>query len=333
MANFSLDSYARNVLASYPALAGGTVLVSLGNAGGFSGASLWRVQTAAGHFCLRAWPVGGMAGARLLAIHRWMASARQAGLDCVPGVMPTRFGPTWVVAAYRLWDLTTWMPGLADSHAHPSRARLQAACTTLARLHRIWAGNTLAHGPCPAVHRRLQRARVWTELAASGWTPLSNDNLGDPVRPLAERAWRLLPPRIERIPRQLAPWGDRHVTLQPCLCDIWRAHVLFTGDEVTGLIDFGGAKIDHVAVDLARLLGSLVGDDAEARAWGIQAYSQLRPLTAADEALLAVLDETGTLLGAANWLMWLYREGRAFEDRPAAARRLGELVERIAGWD
>ena len=48
--------------------------------------------------------------------------------------------------------------------------------------------------------------------------------------------------------------------------------------------------------------------------------------------LVAVLDETGTFLGAANWLKWLCWEGRSFEDRAGVARRLAVLVERLERW-
>jgi hypothetical protein len=44
------------------------------------------------------------------------------------------------------------------------------------------------------------------------------------------------------------------------------------------------------------------------------------------------LDETGTLLAAANWLTWLYHEHRQFEDLAAVAQRLGALVWRIEHW-
>jgi Ser/Thr protein kinase RdoA (MazF antagonist) len=122
------------------------------------------------------------------------------------------------------------------------------------------------------------------------------------------------------------------VRLQPCLCDVWHDHVLFTGDEVTGLVDYGAAKIDHVAVDLARLLGSLVEDNTEERSAGLRAYEEVCPLMPDEEALIAVLDETGTVLGIANWLMWLYAERRRFENRTAVADRLGKLVLRLERW-
>jgi homoserine kinase type II len=122
------------------------------------------------------------------------------------------------------------------------------------------------------------------------------------------------------------------VPLQPCLGDLWHDHVLFDGDTVTGLIDYGAARLDHVAVDLARLLGSLAGDESNLRAAGLTAYRRVRPLSPDEEALVTVLDRTGTILGAANWLLWLYREGRVFEDREGVARRLAALVERIENW-
>jgi homoserine kinase type II len=131
---------------------------------------------------------------------------------------------------------------------------------------------------------------------------------------------------------RLVPWRDAPFRLQTCLGDVWHAHILFTGDQVTGLVDFGALRIDHVAVDLARLLGSMVGDAAELRAAGLRAYSCLRPLATDEEALVTVLDEAGTLLGVGNWIRWTYRERRAFEDASAVAERLAALVRRIQRW-
>jgi homoserine kinase type II len=114
---------------------------------------------------------------------------------------------------------------------------------------------------------------------------------------------------------------------------VWHDHVLFEGDAVTGLIDYGAVKIDHVAVDLARLLGSLVGASRDAWSIGLQAYRRLRPLADDEEQLAHVLEESGNTVAAANWLMWLYRDGRAFEDRAGAARRLGLAVARMEGLE
>jgi Ser/Thr protein kinase RdoA (MazF antagonist) len=128
---------------------------------------------------------------------------------------------------------------------------------------------------------------------------------------------------------RLTRWLRDAVPVQPCLCDIWHDHVLYTGDRVTGLVDFGSVKDDHVACDLARLLGSLVGGDARLRAAGIEAYRRVRPLADAEVALIDDLDWTGTIVAAANWLRWLYVQGRHYPDRDAVARRLAVVLRRL----
>jgi homoserine kinase type II len=327
-----LDPAAAEVLHRFPSIRPEGGPLALGNRGGFSGARIWRVEGATGTYCLRAWPPGDLAPERLDWIHQLLRRARSAGLDFVPALSVTDRGTTWIVHAGRLWELATWMPGRADFQDCPASARLNAACTALAHLHGAWFGVSPEFGSCPAIGRRLRIAREWIRLLEIGWHPAFGPDADDPFRSWAERAWDLLRSRIEVVARSLETWTERIVPLQPCLCDIWHDHVLFKGDRVTGLIDYGGVKMDHVAVDLARLLGSMVEDDADQRRAGIQAYGRLRPLSWEEEALVGILDETGTVIAVANWLKWLYRDKRTFEDRAAVAKRLAKLVERIEKW-
>jgi Ser/Thr protein kinase RdoA (MazF antagonist) len=326
-----LDQAASVVLRQYPTALAGVAPVPVGNLGGFSGARLWRVETIAGALCLRAWPESGPSSERLRGIHALMDAARSAGLEFVPPLIRNASGQTYTEHAGRLWELTAWLPGKADFHERPTPRRLEAACTALARLHHAWSRPDIPVGPCPAIQRRLDSLREWLDLIGSGWRPtLPEDD--KTVHAWARRAWNLLPTHLARLGERLAPWARVTLPLQPCLCDVWRAHVLFVGDAVSGLVDYGSVKVDHVAADLARLLGSLVPDDRVGMAAGLMAYARLRPLSAQEEALVSVLDETGTVLGVTNWLCWLYRDGRRFEDRAAVARRLGQLVERLERW-
>jgi homoserine kinase type II len=326
-----MDDAARQVLCRYAQPIRADGLIALGNHGGFSGAQLWQIRTPEGSLCLRAWPPGGATPQSLAMIHRLMQRARQQGLGFVPAVIPARNGETTVEQAGRLWDLVEWLPGRADFHQYPAPARLEAACTALAWLHAVWSSSESTTGPCPAIDRRWRSVHDWLALVQTGWRPTWGG--ADPLATWSERAWFVLAGRMDQVPRMLSPWTDRSWRLQPCLCDVWHDHVLFDGDVLTGLIDYGSVKTDQVAVDLARLLGSLVGDNAELRAIGLRAYGRVRPLAPEEEALVAVLDETGTLLAAANWLRWLYYDGRRFEDRDAVARRLAALVERIERWN
>ncbi len=336
----------------YPALLRGPA-TALGNHGGFSGACLFRVDSAVGPLCLRLWPPG-IDAARLAAVHALMRRATDAGLDYVPRVQATTEGATLVPVADGYGELTTWMPGGASFREAPSHERLRAACIALARLHRAWADPPRPAAPCPAIERRLAVVNDWLPRSAAGWQPPCA--VGDPVAPWAARAWALVRQRLPDLPALLAPWRTRPMPLQPCLCDIWHDHMLFTGDRVTGIVDFGSCKVDHVAVDLARLLGSLIGDETYDRrtallsrpirmdgsgepsyggddpamwAVGLEAYAQVRPLTAEERGLAQVLDRSGVVVAAANWLRWLYLERRTYADRAAVAARLAALVGRL----
>src|SRR5579884_2430970 len=248
------DSSAREVLRCYGVSCPQPTIEPLGNHGGFSGARLWRITSLAGHFCLRGWPPDDPSPDRLQEIHESMIVARRFGLTFVPAILATDSGSTFAQCADRLWELTSWMPGRADFHAQPTPARLEAACTALARVHQVWCRSARSVGTCTGVLRRAERAHEWLRLIRQGWLPSFTP--ADPFSPWTRRAWSLLRQHVSRIPEQLAMWVGEELPLQRCLCDIWHDHVLFEQDAVTGLIDFGALKTDHAAVDLARLLGS-----------------------------------------------------------------------------
>src|SRR5437763_1299451 len=109
----------------------------------------------------------------------------------------------------------------------------------LARYPAAVAG--LAWSPHPA---GFSGAAVWRgDLAGRTFDP--------PASPLVRRALDARPVHVAASTAALTPWADRPVPVQPCLCDVWHDHVLYTGDAVTGLIDYGEVKPDHPAVDLA----------------------------------------------------------------------------------
>jgi Ser/Thr protein kinase RdoA (MazF antagonist) len=144
-------------------------------------------------------------------------------------------------------------------------------------------------------------------------------------------AHETLQKRLPELPELLRPWKDEESQLQYCLCDIWRPHVLFVGDQVSGIVDYGSVKVDHVAGDLGRLLGSWVADDQELWDAGMNAYAGIRALCTEERRLAGVLDRSGTILSLATWLLWLWRDRRTFDDVSRAAERLTWLVERAAG--
>jgi homoserine kinase type II len=310
-----LDRAAAEALGRYPAgLASGAPAPS-GEHGGFSGARLWRLGGSAGPLYLRAWPPD-WTPSRLDFIHQLMARACAAGLAFVPRLLPARDGRTWSEHAGRLWEVQEWLPGAADFRRAPTPARLEAACEALARLHLCWqtAGEN-GSGPCPAVDRRLRAAAEWRDRLRGGWRPPAGAGT-------ALSRW------IDAVPDLLRPWAGRAWPLQPCHGDPWHANVLFAGDRLTGLVDYGAVKVDLPAADVARLLGSLAEDDAEGWAAGLRAYRRVRLYSDEEGRFARALDVTGTAGAAARWVGVLERG----EGGEAAGRRLAELLRRIEKW-
>ena len=319
-----------HVLGAYPSIFRPTATTFHGNRGGFSGAGIWRIEAAGQQFCLRAWPSHQSDPRQLDFIHDLMHAARSTGVGFVPAVVATTAGRSHCSLNGRLWDLTEWMPGCADFRTRPTAARLEAAGTALARVHDSWQSSDRGrNGPCPAIQRRLAAASEWIELRRVGWRLPDETTDIDPVRPFAQRAWQRIDRLVEAVPERLRAWMNRSWALQPCLCDVWHDHLLFEGDRLTGLIDFGAAKIDHPAVDVARMLGSLVPDDSVSWRAALRAYRVVRPFSDEEVDLALALDETGATIAVATWLRRLYEERRPFEDRTAVARRLGSLVGRL----
>ncbi|MCE9530003.1 MAG: phosphotransferase [Planctomycetes bacterium] len=322
-----IDPIARSVLEFYPPEAAESSWAALGNAGGFSGARLWRGETADGRqLCLRAWPFARMKEDRLNRIHRAIAACH---LPFVPELIETTEGNTWLHAKDVFWEMTTWLPGQADFHKEPSDARLFAAMRAVAAIHRRWTLREPLVAPCPAVRRILRALREWRNLLQSGWRPDFDLPLTPEIHQCARRAWDAVFANIFGTEFALHDWEKRPLPVQVCLCDVWHDHILFEGENVTGVIDYGGVKPDCVAVDLARLLGSLLPDQPERMQNALDVYTAVNPLPSEILKLVPVLDRCGSVVGLTNWLRWLYLDRKAYEDLPRVAERLEMLLQRV----
>lgn len=329
--NSRSDDVAR-VLAQYRQTAGSPPVESLGSAGGFSGARFWRITTDAGQFCLRRWPTEHPTPDRLAYIHRVLLHVAGAGFATAATPIQTFAGQTYCLHGDHLWELTPWLPGTADYHRAPRRERLIAAMRTLAEFHLAAAtspGGDARVRPSPGISERRETLR---ELLSGGSARIQQSIVAADWPQLAERAGRLLTlfhAHAAAVLRQLEHVSPCQVPLQPCIRDVWHDHVLFTGDEVTGLIDFGAMRGESVAGDVARLLASFVGDDREGWRVGLQAYQSRRRLAPDELSLVAAFDRSGVLLSGLNWLKWIYVEQRRFADRETVVARLDDILGRL----
>jgi Ser/Thr protein kinase RdoA (MazF antagonist) len=152
------------------------------------------------------------------------------------------------------------------------------------------------------------------------------------VAGLMARAQRTVRRQLAEMPSLLSGWQGVPWVLQPCLRDVWHDHLLFQGDALTGLVDYAAAGIDAVAVDLARMLGSLIEDEEDQWAGALEAYREVRELSPEEEQFARVLDRTGVVAGIVRWMRWLDEPVRAEADVARVARRLEELVRRVERW-
>lgn len=327
----AIEHALRRVLAAYPADCQPRQTEFLSSAGGFSGARFWKLHAPRGTLCLRRWP-SDQSRQQLEFIQAVLWHVVQEGVTLAPLPLETLTHAGYVTEAGHLWELTPWLPGEANYRRHPTPARLRAAMHALAQFHQAAASFPLPE-PLPAsppgIADRTDRLRAWSSeklsrlsaaIAPGDWPELAVR-----AQSLMDRFRRAAP----AVRDTLESAASLRASLQPCIRDIWHDHVLYVGEQVSGLIDFGAMRIESVAADVARLAGSLCGDDGQSWLAALTAYEQVRRLSPEEALLVTAYDRANVLLSGMNWLDWIYLEGRAFEDRAAVCQRLDENLHRL----
>lgn len=321
----------QRVLAAYPPDCRPHESDCLASAGGFSGARLWRLHTPRGTLCLRRWPAD-QPRSQLEFIQAVLWHVIQEGFSLVPLPLETGSHAGYVEEAGHLWEVTPWMPGDANYRRAPSPAKLRAAMHALAGFH--LAAVSFPHAerspaPPPGITQRLARLRAWSpEKRARLAAAISRGDWPE-LYGRAERVLPLFDQAAKRVANTLASAIALAAPLQPCIRDIWHDHVLYVDQRVSGLIDFGALRIESVAADVARLAGSLCGDDSQAWLTALQAYEEMRRLSDEEALLITAYDRANVLLSGMNWLDWVYLEGRVFDDRAAVCERLDDNLMRL----
>jgi homoserine kinase type II len=226
------------------------------------------------------------------------------------------------------------MPGAADYRQHASNARLSAAMRALAEFHVAAAsfpGTSTELRTPPSIVSRVGTLAAWQSGDVEQLRRTVSSSPESELTVLAQDIIDRFKPRMAELHDDLQGALPLRVRLQPCIRDIHDQHVLFEGDRVTGIVDFGAMKIDNVATDIQRLLGSMAGNDRESWHHGITAYEVTSPLAREELRLIETLDRSTLLLSGMNWLRWLFLDNRQFDDLSAAIVRLHTIRDRLAG--
>jgi homoserine kinase type II len=298
----------------------------------FSGAALWRITAVRGELCLRRWPPQFPGTERLEFLQAVLWHVNQEGFHRIPVPIETHHKHGFIWHAGHLWELTPWLPGRADYRESPSRSRLHNALIALAEFHDAARTFPLPEtGPMgsPGIADRALRLQG---LLGGRLTELRKAIGAGGQLAIAGRGRRLIESALRYGPSVLHALETANaldVAIQPCIRDVWHAHILFEAEEVTGIVDFGALRADNVATDVARLLGSLAQDDVTAWQAGLAAYQSVRRLTRNEHNLVLAFDRSTVLMGGLQWLEWIYLEGREFSDEAAVLARLDEFLVRL----
>lgn len=181
----------------------------------------------------------------------------KAGLPC-PCPLTDQAGQRWRPLAGKPAALLTCLPGSAIEA--PSAEHCREVGRTLARLHQVLAGMPDAlPNPCGSAWRQQVGARLMPMLS-----PDEAALLKDELAFQAAQDWSLL------------PRGVIHA-------DLFRDNVLWSGEQLSGLLDFYFSGEDVLLFDLAVVANDWCAD-AAAVAELIAGYESIRPLTAAERA-------------------------------------------------
>ena len=323
----------------FPHLADWSVCRVESASGGFSGAGVFKVDTAKVGYCLRRWPVGQTSAARVLAIHQLLALAQGRGVNVVPVPLKSNSGATLAEVDGELWQLERWMPGDSDFLAMPNDDRLKSVMTQLARFHnavRDWiptGGVEQWFQPacmktCPTIVNRIRMIDSYVSSIAEFEVALLRESDAR-FRDAGARIALLFRSAHSGVKRELSAVERLSVPLQPCIRDLWHDHVLFQGDELSGIVDFGAMSTDSVTCDLSRLLGSLFGHDSVSWQQGIGYYESVRTLTEAEHQLLRPLDRSSILLSGMTWLKRRYVLRNTSADLSRVCVRMELIIERL----
>ena len=296
--------------------------------GGLSGARLWKVTCGEGSYCLRRWPTVHPTEQQLNELHSLITHVWKSGFAIVPLPEVTQDGQSLVHSAGYLWELANWLSG--KNAEHLSTSQIDAALTALAQFHQAAASHAvLQSGPAPGL---MKRRTILRQLREGGLTQLEQATRGYtevPIRDVASSLLadlRLVLPTAIQLVEQASTTS---YTLQWCLRDIHRGNLLFTENQVTGMVDFGAAGIDTVAGDIARLVGSIAGDDTQIWQTCLATYKKNHALTQDELGAIVAYDVGGLVASSANWLRWLFVEQREFADPLTIQTRLAELAKRL----
>jgi Phosphotransferase enzyme family len=312
---------------------------------GYSVASVWRIgsdvhDSSCEQWALKSWGLDASHERRLEKIlafqeslyHRLIRSGQEiVDLNPIPKVIPFNRGAAILCSEGTVWTLTSWCPGQAiRAGTSLTKAFLSHSARLLAKLHDAGQGYELQIGTSASLRKRWECIQTWSnDVLASKvnrWLETTFQRSSSIER---EELWKGLIAAFHQaqiglhtLRRQFAKRLEEEA-IRPRAChwiigDLWRENVLVDPSnphEVSGLIDFGAARLDWAPLEVVRWFSSILEPSDTRIEELLQLYYQERKrlanneydlfsveLTPADFQWFDFLSTTTSLL---QWFQWL----------------------------
>lgn len=303
---------------------------ALGNAGGFGGSTIWKITTNHNSYCLKRWPLGFHDEKRIDWIHRVLLFARANGCPELVAPIISNSGRTYLQRQHAFWELNHWVDGEPASQASISDDQIQSAIEFLARFHQATARYHFSFEPSNKlllirdrlIHLEKEVSAIDKLIGGQSYVTSSD----------WEAYKRHAPGLAKDITKFILVYCETRLPVQPVIRDIRGEHLYFDGSTLSAVIDFGAMRIDSLACDLSRLLGSFLGDDAAKIQRWLDHFSSRRQLSPMERAIVLPMIHAGVILGIANWLKWILLEKRTFDDPDLVLSRVNSLMQQFKNF-
>lgn len=300
--------------------------------GGFSGACVFRVDDSSGSvFALRRTPVAdAMPAGRYCELVALLSDASSRGSAIIPvprrhqqsslGILESPQTPRFANVDHSqtriqthafVWQMEPWMPG-QPAAGPPTPLQVKSTLAALAKLHKTAAESVqarlnnqwlrVARDYSPGLSRRTEIASELSTGLLSRFIKAAGNEPDAEFRNCAKRLCAALEYWLPWLTKQLAEVADISYQLQPVIRDLWKPHVLFTEERVTGIIDLNAMATDHVGLDVTRLFRSWFGADVERICEAVTLFCTQRSLDHNERQLLQAFDAATVLLSPVTWL-------------------------------
>ena len=299
-----------------------------GSSGGYSGSEVWKICCGNKSFCLKSWPESFQDEERISWIHRVLLFAKANGCPEISSPILNKYSKTFCWHQNRFWELSEWALGISFENLVDEQPKWNSAINTTIRFHQATARFHFNFGESNNLKLVLNRLRNWKSEVA-----LLTNNFKSTDLILEQQFSRFIEdsPKLSRnLLSQFQSLESLTFPIQPVVRDLRFEHFYFDADRVTALIDFGAMRIDSVACDLARLLGSMLDGDQAKIDFCLNQYANSRPLNENEIQLIFCLLYSSSMIGIANWLTWILVDGRNFESSSEVKSRISQLFDRFS---